>query len=553
MDYTKLKEAANQFYLHTNPNIGTIMSDEEYDQLAKQYEEETGNSVKSLVDWPEQLVLDNDPEDALEKDIVKDNNLEAAVTEMFVQNGLAHKYGGRPFNYANLKYDGGGIKLVYDKHGRLQRVQSTPDEKLGIIRTEQFWDIVPHQIDPSLGIKSIRGEVLVDAGVYGKLARNKANGLINSTVNQDEIPREAFIRWYKLSYFDGNWSLQRQMGDTYSIPDIARDRRRRISYDSDQLGTFHDVIFIHAEYLEANEVPLDAIWTENGTGHKFQCDGVVVYTDMTGIRGKKFYFTDSSVTTVVDIMWNQQSNGSYAAVLKLEPITIDEKYVKQVSSGGVRNMMGLADNSPGAMGIGAKVRVILANTTIPKVVEVLQESHDFNFPKCKCGYQMDENDCFGATLKCGNKDVCCDKVEKWLPEVAQWFVDETSWGEVDPIFSVLNAMRRAPQWFGYVFHIDRWDPYDQFKHNGDDHYVLSGASDDDGNWLNEIARGFFGPGKKSSLEQLERWCTKMYNFSELQWENLLINMASGLEVLHRLNEMQSIDKIKEYLNNYNNS
>jgi len=82
---------------------------------------------------------------------------------------------------------------------------------------------------------------------------------------------------------------------------------------------------------------------------------------------------------------------------------------------------------------------------------------------------------------------------------------------------------------------------------------MSGSSSDDGNWLNDIVRSFSGPDKKSALEQMEKWCTKMYNFSELQWENLLINMASGLEVLHKLNEMQSIDKIKEYLNNYNNS
>lgn len=550
--WDELKAAANAFYL--NKGYSDLLNDDaKYDALAKQFEEETGESVKFLVDWPDQLVVDNEPEEALEKDIVRDNNLKGAVIEMFTQNGLAHKNGGRPFQYANLKYDGGGIKLVYDKNGRLQRVQSTPDEKLGIIRTEQFWDIVPHQIPAELGIKCIRGEVLVDAGVYGKLARNKANGLINSTVNQDEIPREAFIRWYKLTYFDGNWTLQRQMKDTYSIPDINMERERRTDYDSDHVGRFKDEVFIHAEYLDENDMPWDAIWTENGTGHRFQVDGVVVYTDAVGIRGKKFYFTDSAVTTVLDVQWNQQPNGSYAAVLKLDPVTIDEKFVKQVSSGGVRNMMGLSDNSPGAMGIGAKVRVILANTTIPKIVEVLQESNDFNWPTCKCGYQMNENDCYGATLKCGNKDVCCDKVEKWLPEVAQWFVEETSWGEVDQIFSVLNAMRRSPQWFGYVFHIDRWDPYDQFKHNGDDHYMMSGSSSDDGNWLNDIVRSFSGPDKKSALEQMEKWCTKMYNFSELQWENLLINMASGLEVLHKLNEMQSIDKIKEYLNNYNNS
>jgi len=552
--WDELKAAANAFYL--NKGYSDLLNDDaKYDALAKQFEEETGESVKFLVDWPDQLVVDNEPEEALEKDIVRDNNLKGAVIEMFTQNGLAHKYGGRPYQYANLKYDGGGIKLVYDKNGRLQRVQSTPDEKLGIIRTEQFWDIVPHQIPAELGIKCIRGEVLVDAGVYGKLARNKANGLINSTVNQDEIPREAFIRWYKLTYFDGNWSLQRQMKDTWNIPDIKMERERRTDYDSDHLGRFTDQVFIHAEYLDENDMPWDAIWTENGTGHKFQVDGIVVYTDAVGIRGKKFYFTDSAITTVLDVQWNQQSNGSYAAVLKLDPVTIDEKFVKQVSSGGVRNMMGLSDNSPGAMGIGAKVRVILANTTIPKIVEVLQESNEFNWPTCKCGYKMDENDCYGSTLKCGNKDVCCDKVEKWLPEVAQWFIDETSWGELDPIFSVLDAMRKSPQWFGYVFHIDRWDPYDQFKHGEDNYYVSSGASRADGEYLhNEIIDSFKStPGKKIALEELEKWCTKMFNFSELQWENLLINMASGLEVLVKLSEMQSIDKIKEYLNNYNNS
>lgn len=531
----KLKVAAEQFYLNEHQDIET-MSDADYDVLAKQYESETGKSVKDLVDWPEQLVLPNVPEAPLEKEIVRDNDLESAFKNWC--NNRTDEI------WVNLKYDGAAIKLIYDEKGKLQMIQSTPDEKLGIIRTEQFWNLVPHNIPSELGIQCIRGEVLVDAGVYGKLARNKANGLVNSTVNQDEIEREAFIRWYKLTYFDGDWTSQRQLRDMFRIPAVHK-YRSRTEYNQ-QSGKFElgptrfDFVFYQAQFI--SEFPIDAIYLESINGQstlKFQCDGIVAYAS-NEVRGFKFYFTDSAVTTVTDVVWNQQSNGSYAAVLHLDPIELDEKNIKQVTSGGVNNLIGISDNSPGAMGVGAKVRVILANTTIPKVVEVLEESHEFNWPKCECGYQMSEKDRFGNVLKCGNTEVCSYRYNLWLPEVIQWILDEnksgSSWGTVE---SVRHAIARRPEWFAYVFHIDGWDPFDKLK--------VSETNELDSERLMYCEAG----PSEVTCQMIRTWFDDLFNYTDKKYELFELNLKTGIKVLQTIIQVDSMEGLSKLLEEIN--
>lgn len=509
----KLRIAANQFYLNKYMDQ-PLMEDSEYDSLVIEYESETGQSIKDLVEWePGSISVENEPEDQLDKIIVQDNDLKS-----FIENDL--KNYADDFYYFNLKYDGGGIKLVYDELGRLVRIQSTPDEKFGIIRTDQFWDLVPKSLNPELGIKCLRGEVLVDPTVYRKLARNKANGLINSTISKDEISQEGFIRIYKITYFDNNWSVERQYKDLKELPILYQYRTR--NDDEHLTKTVKDKVFSAAYCFGINEIPTEPIVIQSNEDI-FLCDGVVMYHNQVGVKGYKFYYTDSAVTEVLGVQWNQKQNGSYAAVLNIDEVVLDDKYINNVSSNGVPRMIDME------YGKGAIVRVILANTTIPKIIEVLSPSTNFQFPKCKCGYQMSEDDIYGSTLKCGNKGVCCDKVEKWLPECAEWIVYEEKFKGCD---TLLDCLLIDPYYIGWFLHIDRWNPDDK-------------AVDPENNKISDSSK-LTKALHEWNFETFKNCITEMFEFSDLQYANMEINCTSAFEVARQLLNVPFDELKKKY-------
>lgn len=515
-NYQSLKIAAEQFYLNLHQDK-LRMSDEDYDRLAAEFEKDTGNSVKTLVDWPVNLVQDNEPEEPLNKVVVQDNDLNAAIEDYL---------DGNKNYWCNLKYDGGAIKAIYNEAGMLTRIQSTPDESTGIIRTEQFWDIFPHKLDPELGIKCIRGEVVVDAEVYGMTARNKANGLINSTVNKEEINEECFVRWYKLTFFDGEWSAERQRTVMDFIPIKTKIRNRMSITGEKQL--VNDVVFKYAAIFftkstDDSEFPVGPITKFIDDPVNFQADGVVVYHDKT-IQGFKYYYTSEAVTTVEDIIWNKQTNGSYSAVLKLNTIELDGKVINKASSNGVPKMM------ESHCGVGSKVKVILANTTIPKVIEVLEPSDEFNVPKCECGHDLT---LIGSVMKCSNPDVCVHRLNLWIPEFMQWVVDEDLFKSYTEFNQVLIE---HPEFIGYVLHIDRWDPY---KKGMCDMQLAKETSNKLIESLNDL-----------DFIKFKEYCLSIFNLTDLQEYNFNVNAGTAFNVLYLLyKKFPTFDSMRKSLSN----
>lgn len=517
----KLKLACNQFYLSKYLDQ-PVISDKEFDTLRSEWESLSGKSVKTLVEWESKLTIENLPEEPLDKTIVEDNDFKTALEEWMADEtpDVNQLY------YLTPKYDGCGIKAIY-KDGVLQRVQSTPDEEFGIIRTKAFWNLFPQKLDDK-SITALRGEVLVDCLEYGELSRNKANGLANSEKMDDEVENEAFIRIYKVQFIDSTeYDYDRQDLALRSLPIISMKRNRPCGD-----GEYHDcddIVFAPTHRLSLNTLPNKTL-TVFSDGSRFQVDGVVLYSTSYS-HAFKFYYTDCAITTVKDITYNQKSNGSYAAVINIDPVTLNDKYIQNVSSGGINNMIGLSDNSPGKFGIGAKVKVILANLTIPKIIEVLEESNNYNFPKCSCGYQMTEDDVYGATLKCGNKGVCSDKVNKWLKEVAEWIYYDDLFK--DTCKSVKDCMHTTPEWFGYVLHIDRWDSFDKYLNNHPKDEVA-------GNLIRCFNNKYF-PNDEFDFElglcRFKHWVEEIYKMSDLQKSNMEINIASGYEVLNKLYNM----------------
>lgn len=426
----KLTLACNQFYLAKYLDREQI-TDKEFDSLRKEFESEGGN-IKSLIEWGD-IELEHTYFEGLSKTAVE-GNLGAAGLEYLAKHKI-HLY------YATLKYDGSSIRAYY-KNGRLQKILGSPDMETGIVRTKAFWNIFPSKLEDKT-IESIVGEVLADPKVYGELARNKANGLTNSKNMDDEVESEAFVRIYRTTFVDSQaYDYERQLKALMNLPKIERTRTRRTNQSGDY-SEFNDVVFSTAFMFQLDEFNPESAIVDLPNGESWQCDGIVIYSPV-GIQGLKFYYTDFKIVTITDIDWNRQENGSFAPVLRFDEVVINDKYCSACNAGGAPNLFYYK------MGIGARVKIIMANMTIPKPIEVLKESENYNLPKCECGHQLTQDDVFGLTLKCTNHEVCDWKFKHWFG----WMAQEFSWKNEKPV-SPEDTFRNDPQWFFNYLYLDR--------------------------------------------------------------------------------------------------
>jgi hypothetical protein len=83
----------------------------------------------------------------------------------------------------------------------------------------------------------------------------------------------------------------------------------------------------------------------------------------------------------------------------ITPVTVRGSKCTKPTVGSIKKMISTG------LSKGAKVTIILANSTIPQVAEVLEKGNlDYEWPTCSCGHTMNPSDIFGALLKCGNPD-----------------------------------------------------------------------------------------------------------------------------------------------------
>lgn len=512
----QLRIAVNQFYLSKYLEL-PLMEDIEFDTLRKEYESE-GRSVKELVEWDSELRLINEPCAELDKIIVEDNDLKGAVKNYLSANNLS-----KDDYYMNLKYDGGSIKGYYHE-GKLQYILGTPDEEYGLVRTKAFWDLFPHELQDK-SIKTLQGEVLVDSRVYNQLARNKANGLTNSKHMDDQVRNEAFIRIYRIQFNDTNeFNYERSLNALKNLPQIKMTRFRPTG-NSDCNETIREfpeeIVFSSAYSLDPEEVPTTTLVSLKN-GDNFQADGVVVYSKL-GIQGFKFYYTESGITRVKGVRYNRQANGSYAAVLEIDELILNDKSINNVSSNGVPNMIDMK------MGKGALVKVIMANLTIPKVIEVLEPSEDYCFPKCGCGYQMTENDIFGSTLKCGNTGICSghseiiDGEEVFISGRLEDWTEEFSW---IPKYLTENNIGFSTWmmdnfWdFMTILKVDRWKPENKCTKSGIE--------------LEELKIEIGLAICDYNFDRFNELIESSFNFSDLQHSNYVINARTSFEAIQSI-------------------
>lgn len=310
--------------------------------------------------------------------------------------------------YFNLKYDGTSLAIYLDPStGHPRRVVTVGNTKigdLGVDQTSKLLHLIPKQFPK--GITTIQAEALVDTDTLKDLtedgkyrARQLANGLINSKYKADEIDQLLTIRAYRW------WVDNSPEGISIS----QKDYRDVLKSFPSNITTEGRVVFSPADCWTLDELSKLEGYTETDhtktlTGN-FLNDGWVVYLKSGKCWGALKFSgagndTEIPTTTVKSIQWNDQASkgkDSWSANVIVDPITLRGCTVKKPSAGSVSKL--LKNNiTP-----GAQVKVILANSTIPMVGDVVSGGNgDFMFPVCECGYQLGKKDIYGSNLKCGN-------------------------------------------------------------------------------------------------------------------------------------------------------
>lgn len=418
-------QAALNYYVYNQP---TGIDDSYYDKL----EREARQDGIELRDYATQFIqgkrtMNADYITKVEKSQVS-GNMEEALKEYQKEHP--------EISYWIPKYDGSSLAAYYDSRtGKCVRVVTIGGSNLGsegIDQTEKLGKYFPDL--PGTGIIALQCECLVslEHGL-GEKSRQKANGLVCSSYTPLEKSEfkggqgtEHEYQKY-LENFANNFKIVKK-----EIDDMINIRCFRYYLDlSTQEGVYTknlgykqvlsslpvvynaagDIKFCGGYVFEINDITdfvNHDIWnTSTGT---FLVDGVVGYSrDGVCIRALKYQSAGRGETTeVLGIKWNDQSSkgkDSWSANALIKPINIRGTIIQKPTVGSIKKMYS------SGLSKGAKVHIILANSTIPQVSKVISPGDgNFEWPTCGCGYRIGPSDIYGTLVKCGNPE--CTEREK---------------------------------------------------------------------------------------------------------------------------------------------
>ena len=409
--------AALNYYVYGLP---TGLSDEYYDKLERLAMEDG----LSLRDYACQFIQGQRSQNAdyitkVEKLQVTGNMLEAMVSYQKEHPEIDHWL---------PKMDGNSLGIYFDPStGKCQRVVTIGGSNLGSTGIDQSEKLVKYIPDlPGTGIIALQAECLVplEKG-YGEASRQKANGLINSSYRP--LERTEFkggtgsdkeYSKYLDSFYENFLKVKEEIDDLLTIrvfryyidpthPNAQEIIKAGHKCVLDSLPVVRnskgDIKFCGAYSFsldDAGDFVNHDIWkTDTGT---FLVDGVVGYTG-EGICVRALKYKDSGrgeASTVLGILWNDQTKkgkDSFSGNALITPVKVRGVEIKKPTIGSVKKMV------ESGLSVGAKVTVILANSTIPAISKVLQPGGgDYSWPVCGCGHQLGPGDIFGSLLKCGN-------------------------------------------------------------------------------------------------------------------------------------------------------
>ena len=398
-----LIQAAKNYYVDSIP---TGLSDSEYDDLERKALIADGFHVRDYV-FNKYLVgikTKNRYIEKIKKTKVEGKSMLEAMEDF--ENSLGKKL------YWDLKYDGSSIAVYLDPTtGKVKRIVTVGNLNLDNFGIDQTWKLIDFIPTMPSGIVAIQCEALIDVRRLSEApdrARQKANGLINSKYRIDEVNSLLTLIGYRYYFEDMNH------------PNAKIDYRNMIrgGFRAKVSSTDGHLMFGPAQVFTLDELKgmpgyteTDVTVTESGT---FLNDGWVAYDEHGVCQGAlKFAGAGSGdksiVTEVKSIQWNDQSSkgkDSWSANVIIDPVNVKGIEIKKPSAGSVSKLV-KQNITP-----GAKVGIILANSTIPMVGDVFQPGNgDFMWPTCSCGYQMSSKDIYGSLLKCGN-ELCTERIKR---------------------------------------------------------------------------------------------------------------------------------------------
>lgn len=396
-----LVRAAKAYYID---NIPTGMLDSEFDLLERRCLEENNISVRDYV-FNEYLPKGERFKNSY---IGKIKKLESSGV---MANDLTSNQNAK---YALLKYDGSSLAIYLDpttgKPLRVVTVGNLNVENFGIDQSWKLLKFLPDRFPK--GIVAIQAEGLIELGLLRSigedvnLARQKANGLVNSTKeeHQERVNSLLTIRAYR--YFTENNISIGDYKDVLSSFPTKADETGRILFAPADVLSVDSIRGVDPTLFETKSTP-------TSTG-EFLNDGWVIY-DSIGNCINAFKFTgagegtETPVTTVLGIQWNHQlkkGKDTWSANVLIEPVNLRSSVIRKPSAGSVGKL--LRDG----ISVGAKVEVIMSKTTIPKINRCISPGNgDFNWPTCECGYKMSGYDIFGSTLRC-QESMCSSRISR---------------------------------------------------------------------------------------------------------------------------------------------
>ena len=323
--------------------------------------------------------------------------------------------------YCNLKYDGCSLAIYIDSlTGIPKRIVTVGNLNLGDYGVDQTWKLLSFLPRFPKGIVAVQAEAVIDLNRFPATdhdrARQKANGLINSKYKDGEVTSLLTLRAFRYYTDTSPEGLAIRDSDyrevLYSIPTVKSRSDGHILFCPAQVWT--------TEELYKDTIPgfceTDKTKTNSGC---FLNDGWVLYDSHGNCQMALKYSgagseTETVKSVVKGIQWNNQvpkGKDSWSANVIIEPVQVRGCTVTKPSAGSVSKLI-TKNISPGAI-----VSVILANSTIPMVGEVLKGGNgDFMWPTCSCGHKFNKDDIFGSLLKCTNPD-CTDRIgrmEKYI-------------------------------------------------------------------------------------------------------------------------------------------
>lgn len=393
-----LIEACKSYYIDSLP---TGMTDSEYDLLEKQAFQEDGFSVR---DYVFQVYLKGTKTKNSYIDKIKKLKVTGSMWDYLLE--YVQKAGLEDV-YVNLKHDGSSLAIYLDPSTgiplRVVTVGNLNIDDYGVDQTWKLINFLPRRFP--VGIAAIQAEALIDIKDLGEenadRARQKANGLINSKYCEDEVNQLLTIRAYRY-YLDPQFGAHLDGADYREVlstfPVIKDPLSGHIKFAPATTWTISELQNAPTGFMDTQK-------TDSGLG-VFLNDGWVVYSKTGVCLGALKYSgagEGSEKTTIVrGIQWNSQvakGKDSFSVNVLVDPINVLGCTVKKPSGGSVRKMV---DNN---ITPGAKVSIVMANSTIPMVGKVYSPGNgNFGWPVCGCGYQTSEKDVYGSLLKCGNPE-----------------------------------------------------------------------------------------------------------------------------------------------------